>query len=102
MIIGTEGTATWTDADHAARRYRGLSRHWETIPPPVGFDRNRMFLDEMRHFLACLRGEERPLCTLEDGRAALEVALAARRAMTGAPGPDAADAAMLPATGVMT
>jgi predicted dehydrogenase len=61
-----------------------------------------MFLDEMRHFLACLRGEERPLCTLEDGRAALEVALAARRAMTGAPGPDAADAAMLPATGVMT
>jgi len=36
---------------------------------------------EMRHFLACLRDEEQPLCALRNGRAALEVALAAKRAI---------------------
>jgi predicted dehydrogenase len=36
-----------------------------------------MFLDELRHFLACLDGVARPSCTLEDGVAALEIAVAA-------------------------
>jgi predicted dehydrogenase len=80
-LIGTEGTITWNDADSAAHRYRITSRGWETIGAPQGFERNWMFRDEMRHFLACLRSEEHPLCTIADGRAALEVALAARRAV---------------------
>jgi predicted dehydrogenase len=90
VIIGTEGSATWSHADHAARRYCAISKQWETVPPPDGFEQNRMFLDEMRHFLACLRDEEQPLCTLRNGRAALEVALAAKRAI--ATGRDLAEA----------
>jgi predicted dehydrogenase len=38
-----------------------------------------MFLEEMRHFLQVLRDEEVPLCTLDDGVRALELALAALR-----------------------
>lgn len=44
-----------------------------------GFDRNIMFLDEMRHFLGCIAGNEQPLCTLDDGTAALRIALAAKQ-----------------------
>jgi predicted dehydrogenase len=84
IVIGTEGTVTWNDTDSTARRYRITSRRWETVPAPQGFERNSMFREEMRHFLACLRGEEEPLCTIADGRAALEVALAARRIIDGA------------------
>jgi predicted dehydrogenase len=80
-VIGTEGTITWNHGDSAARRYCAGSRRWETLLAPEGFEREHMFVDEMRHFLACLRGEEQPLCTLDDGRAALEVALAAKRAI---------------------
>jgi predicted dehydrogenase len=47
--------------------------------PPPGFSRNSMFLDEMRHFLACLDGEEQASCSLEDGRVALETAVGALR-----------------------
>jgi predicted dehydrogenase len=86
-VIGTEGTVTWSDADSAARRYPVTSGRWETVFAPCGFERNWMFRDEMRHFLACLRGEEQPLCTVADGRAALEVALAARQAIGGAGNP---------------
>jgi predicted dehydrogenase len=80
-IIGTRGTLTWAHEDHAARRYCGTSKQWETVEAPEGFERNHMFLDEMRHFLACLSGEARPLCTLRDGIAALTITLAAKRAL---------------------
>jgi predicted dehydrogenase len=80
-VIGTEGTITWNHTDSAARCYRAASRRWETVLAPDGFEREWMFLDEMRHFLACLRGEEQPLCALADGRAALEVTLAAKQAL---------------------
>src|SRR5262249_48848799 len=80
-VIGTEGTITWNHADSAVHRYNATSRSWETLLAPDGFERERMFFDEMRHFLACLRGEEQPFCTLADGRAALEVPVAARQAI---------------------
>ena len=80
-IIGTDGTVSWSHDDHAARLYRGSSKCWETVTAPDGFERNSMFLEELRHFLACLRGEERPLCTLADGKEALAVVLAAKRAI---------------------
>src|SRR5262245_53963495 len=83
-VIGTEGTIIWNDADSAAHRYHVTSGRWESIPAPPGFVRNWMFRDEMRHFLACLRGHDRPHCTIADGRSALEVTLAARQAIGGA------------------
>jgi predicted dehydrogenase len=79
-IVGTEGTVVWNQEDHAARRYRPASGSWDTVRAPEGFERNHMFLEEMRHFLACLRGEASPICTLADGVAALTVALRAQEA----------------------
>jgi predicted dehydrogenase len=48
----------------------------------AGLERNQLFLDEMRHFLACLRGEAAPVVTLSDGAQSLRMALAARQSMT--------------------
>ena len=42
-----------------------------------GFDRNQMFLDELQHFLACLRGEEQPIVDLREGVRSLKISLAA-------------------------
>lgn len=41
------------------------------------FDRNEMFLAELRHFLACIAGTERPLVDLAEGVRSLKIALAA-------------------------
>lgn len=51
--------------------------HWDNTKPK-GFDRNTMFVDEMRHFITCIKGNEQPLCTLEDGVKALQIVLAAK------------------------
>ncbi len=88
-IVGTDGTLRWDNADGILLLYqapsplqgegRGGGPAWQTFSPPEGFERNAMFLDEIRHFIAAARGEVEPLCTLEDGKLALQLALAAIR-----------------------
>ncbi len=74
-VIGRRGRIRWSDDDGGAHLCDERGRVTPFVPR--GFTRNDMFREEMRHFLACLCGAERPGCTLEDGAAALEVALAA-------------------------
>ena len=45
------------------------------------FPRNQMFLDEMRHFLACLEGTAQPLVPVAEGAQSLRMALAARESL---------------------
>jgi predicted dehydrogenase len=67
-IIGTDGTMTW---DVTAGQTTLLR---PGVPPAVlcdfrGLDPNAMYLDEMRHFLRCLAGQEPPA---QDADAAAE------------------------------
>jgi len=79
-IVGTQGTARW---DYASGRAvllgpDGTVQAQADLPP--GWERNDMFLAEMRHFLALVRGEATSQCTLDDGLAALRLVLEARAA----------------------
>ncbi|MCI0518726.1 MAG: Gfo/Idh/MocA family oxidoreductase, partial [Chloroflexi bacterium] len=78
-IIATQGVLRWDNADGSVRLHRASApaESWQVFPAPPGFERNHLFLDEMRHFLALARGEEAPRCSLEDGVWALRLALAA-------------------------
>ncbi|HVN56297.1 MAG TPA: Gfo/Idh/MocA family oxidoreductase [Anaerolineaceae bacterium] len=79
-IIGTQGTLRWDNADGAARLYRASAQVWEICPPPEGFERNTLFLDELRHFREVIRGAAQSVCTLADGERALHLALAIHEA----------------------
>jgi predicted dehydrogenase len=74
-IVGTEGTLRWDNADGAVHLYRAQAQDWEIFPVPDGFERNHMFVDQMRHFIALARGESQPVCSLEDGLRALRLSL---------------------------
>ena len=76
-IVGTLGTIQWDNADGVTRVYRVSDQSWQVYNPPQGFERNDMFLAQMRHFLNVARGQSKPLCSLEDGITALELALGA-------------------------
>ena len=45
------------------------------------FNRNDLFLDEMKNFLAFIDGDENPIISFSDGAASLRVALAAKSSM---------------------
>jgi predicted dehydrogenase len=80
-IIGTKGTLRWNNADGITRLAQagedGKIETWQDFPPPQGFERNMVFLDELRHFQEVLKGKVKPGCTLQDGEMALRLALAA-------------------------
>lgn len=50
-------------------------------PGFADYQRNQMFIEEARHFLACVAGEAQPLIPLEEGIDVLRVALAVKEAM---------------------
>lgn len=78
-IVGSAGSLRWNSADGSLAVYDPIQSAWQTHLTPDGFERNWLFMDEMRNFLQVLRGEADPLCTLEDGIRALEIAWLARQ-----------------------
>ncbi len=80
-VIGTKGTVKWNLADGAARIYRASAEslaistgmgikaggEWQEYPLDDGWERNVMFVEQMKHFVAVVNGEAEPTCTLEDG-----------------------------------
>jgi len=46
--------------------------------PSPEFERNVMFMDEMRHFIAVARGEVESSCPLEDGIRVMRLATAVK------------------------
>jgi len=80
-LIGTQGTLRWDNSDGTARLAHvgqdGNIGAWQDFPPPQGFERNAMFLDELCHFCSLLRAVVEPVCTLQDGIQALQLSLGA-------------------------
>jgi predicted dehydrogenase len=87
-IVGTDGTLRWDNADGILHFSKALASFGsfsdnppapmtQTFAPPDGFERNQLFVAQARHLIEIVRGESEPVCTLEDGIRALELALAA-------------------------
>jgi predicted dehydrogenase len=75
-VIGTEGRIQWNGLTGETRYWCNPGDEPVDDAPSAGFTRNDLFLDEMRHFLACCEGAAEPTCTIADGVRALEIALA--------------------------
>ena len=69
-----DGVIYW---DHATSdvKVQKADKSEKVFPAPEGFERNQMFLDEMRHFIGLVEGKEQPVCDFFDGKKALELAL---------------------------
>jgi len=87
-IVGTNGTLRWDNADGILHLYKmpaAFASFSDTPPapvlevfsPPEGFERNQLFVAQTRHFIEIVRREAEPVCRLEDGVMALQLALAA-------------------------
>ena len=82
-ITGSNGVLRWDDASNCTEWFDLEHDRWETLPAPIGFfggqnfERNDMFLAEIKHFRDLVSGQTSPVCTLADGIQSLKVALAA-------------------------
>ena len=82
-LIGTMGTLSWDNNTGAARLYNSAIGTWESYLPPQDFRQNDVYKEELRAFISVVRREIEPPCTLEDGLAALRLALSVKRAAEG-------------------
>lgn len=76
-IIGDIGTIRWDNADGTAKLFVENKCSGECAVPK-GFERNTMFLEEMRHFLMCINENSPPMCSIDEGIKSLEIALAVK------------------------
>ena len=79
QIIGTRGTLSWDFNRRTVLLHGEDGEVRERFPEPEGWELNRMYVDELNHFLGALRNGGPSVNPLAGGRAALEVALAARQ-----------------------
>lgn len=77
QITGTKSSLRWDNRDGSLDLYHYDTQTWEKFTPPADFERNTMFLDEMSHFIKLVQGGSESYCSLQDGKQALRLALAA-------------------------
>jgi predicted dehydrogenase len=77
------GEAGAIEVDFRAPALTRLGPRGETLESFTfpGFERNHMFMDLMRHLLACIEGKETPVVGIRDALATQRAALAARRSL---------------------
>ena len=79
QIIGEEGTLRWDYTLGQVRWYSARTRQWQVFSNPAEWHPNHMYVDEMRHFLACLDGEQTPTLDIFDAARVLQIALAVKQ-----------------------
>ena len=79
-LMGEGGVIQWRRMENEVRLYDPRAARWEVYPS--GGQLNDMYVEEARHFVACVRGEAEPRCDGWDGLRTMQVIDAARRAST--------------------
>ncbi|HMA05157.1 MAG TPA: Gfo/Idh/MocA family oxidoreductase [Methanomicrobiales archaeon] len=80
-VTGEEGIIQWSYQNHTVTWYEAGKGSWQSMRWP-GYDGNKMYLDEVMHFLAALEGGEQSVNPVPDAVRVLEIALAAKRSST--------------------
>jgi predicted dehydrogenase len=72
-IVGEKGTIVWDYLKNCVKVYYDTTEH-----KLVYLIKTDMYMDEMKHFIECIKGKACPLINGEDARKVLEIALAAK------------------------
>lgn len=78
QFIGEEGTIIWNYSTGQVKMYLASIGSWTVYDQPPDWEPNQMYLDELSHFLGCVRKEEASMLDVFQGKRVLEIALAAK------------------------
>jgi predicted dehydrogenase len=90
-VTGERGRLRWDGRIGSLEVSGTAARESTHHAPPPGFERNDMFLAEMRHFVEVVAGDASPLCTLDDGVRIQQILETVRHATTERRKTDAAE-----------
>ena len=78
QITGQRGHILWDTAHGAVQCYRTDTATSETVEMDSDFERNTLFIEEVKHLLSCVENGTEPCVNLVDGIAAQKIVLAAK------------------------
>lgn len=78
QIVGETGSIFWDFNAEQVRWYDSGTAGWSGFQPPENWQLNQMYLDEMQHFLDCIRNRKPSVLPIEEAAAVMKVAFAAK------------------------
>jgi predicted dehydrogenase len=79
-IVGEQGVLRWEYERHRIAHFAVSTGQWRVEELDPKFERNDMYLAELRHFVGCVSGQlARPLIDGQQGAAIVAIALAGKR-----------------------
>jgi predicted dehydrogenase len=78
-MTGSKGVLSWDNSDGSVRVARAGNSDWQVFPVPKEFERNTLFIEEMKNFIEVVSGHGIPACTLQDGIRAMQLVSAVYR-----------------------
>jgi len=77
-IVGELGSIFWDFNAKSVRWFNATNKEWTTYPQPEKWDMNRMYVDEMQHFLDCLADHRVTTLPIPEAISLMRVAFAAK------------------------
>tara|TARA_B100001765_G_scaffold161972_1_gene105799 strand:+ start:67 stop:1053 length:987 start_codon:yes stop_codon:yes gene_type:complete len=78
-IKGTNGIIFWNSGNNEVKFYNNRKKRWETVLKLKNYDRNQMYVDEIKHFLKCVKNRNKTISSLDDGIKTMNVALGMKK-----------------------
>jgi len=78
QIVGEQGTIAWDFNSREVRVFEAATKQWTAFPYPANWDLNQMYVDEMRHFVECLRDGQPTMLPITEAVSVMQIAFAAK------------------------
>ena len=80
QIRGTKGEIYWDSDNNCVNIYDMNKKRWKTELEVKNYQRNFSYVEELKHFLKCVKHRKETINDLEQGIATLKIALAIKKA----------------------
>lgn len=78
-IKGTKGIVYWDSDSNEVKIYYRTKKKWKTVLNLQKYDKNKMYVDELKHFMTCLKNRKKAINDIKDGIETLGIVLAAKK-----------------------
>ena len=78
-IKGTKSTLYWDSTTNEVKLFSQKKKSWKSIYKLKNFDKNQMYIDELKHYFKCIKNNKKTINDIDDGIKTLEVILAAKK-----------------------
>ena len=75
-IVGTKGTITWDSRTNVVKLFNNKTKKWKDVMKLKNFDFNSTYINEITHFLECVKKNKKTTNDLKEGVFVQNIALA--------------------------